>query len=68
MGINAQLSCASEKYKATRAMIKHNFDIKSNDVCHDIMERDCLKLPSVDLYTAGPPWQSFSVEGKRVSA
>ena len=55
LGIDAQLVCASEKDKATRAMLKLYFDIETTQVPHDIMERDDSVLPLVDLYTAGPP-------------
>ena len=46
-----------------RDMLKHNFDIETTQVSHDIMERDDSTLPHVGLYTAGPPCQSFSGEG-----
>ena len=65
LGIDAQLVFASVKDKATGAITKHTFDIKSSKASYDIMERDDSTLPCVDLYTAGPPCQSFSSEEKR---
>ena len=49
LGIDAQSSFAFEKDKATRSMRKHNFDIETTQVSHDIMERDDSTLPLVDL-------------------
>ena len=66
-GINAQLVFASEKDKATRSMLKHNFNIETTQVSHDIMERDNSTLPLVEVCTAGPPCQSMSLEGERGS-
>jgi len=54
LGTDAQLAVASEKDKATRAMLTHNVDIKPSQVSHDSMERDDSTLPHVVLYTAGP--------------
>ena len=62
LGIDAQLVFASVKDKATGAITKHTFDIKSSKASYDIMERDDSTLPCVDLYTARPPCQSFSLE------
>ena len=59
LGIDAQLVFASEKVKATPCVLKHNFDIETTQVPRDIMQRDDSTLPHVDLYTAGPPCQSF---------
>ena len=58
LGIDAQLVFASEKCKATHAMLKHKLDIETTQVSHDIMERDDSTLPRVDLYTIGAPCQS----------
>ena len=59
LGMDAQLVFASEKDKAARSMLSQNFSIETTQVSHDIMQRDDSTLPHVDLYTAGPPCQSF---------
>ena len=64
MRVRADLIFASEKDALTRAMTKRNFPIDRGGMCPDIMGRDDATLPSVDLYTAGPPCQSFSTAGK----
>ena len=53
---------ASEKDKLTRRVLQGNFD-DIGTVDSDIFDRDDSRLPSVDLYTAGPPCQSFSSAG-----
>ena len=63
LGVRPDLIFASEKDKATRAMTKHNFPIAHGGMCPDIMGRDDTTLAAVDLYTAGPPCQSFSTAG-----
>lgn len=45
-------------------MTKHNFPIAHGGMCPDIMSRDDTTLAAVDIYTAGPPCQSYSVAGK----
>ena len=45
-------------------MTKHNFPIAPGGMCPDIMSRDDATLAAVDIYTAGPPCQSFSLAGK----
>lgn len=53
---------ASEKEPATRKLLRHNFKVKH--LAKDIFARDDASLPTgVDLYTAGPPCQSFSAAG-----
>ncbi len=52
---------ASEKDTKTRLMLMHNFKI--GKLFPDIFERDDSHLPPLDLYTAGPPCQSFSADG-----
>ena len=59
------MSLPPRKDKAMRDMRKRSFDIKTTQVSHDIIERDDSTLPLVDLYTAGPPCQPFSLEGQR---
>ena len=65
LGVRPDLIFASENDKATRAMTKHNFPIAPGGMCPDIMSRDDATLPAVDIYTAGPPCQSFSIAGKK---
>ena len=62
LGARPDLVFATEKDKATRAMIKHNFPIARGVMCSDITTRDDATLPAVDLYTAGPPCQSFRLQ------
>ena len=64
LGVRPDLIFAPEKEKATRAMTKHNFPIAPGGMCPDIMSRDGATLAAVDIYTAGPPCQSFSLAGK----
>ena len=65
LGVRPDLIFASENDKATRAMTKHNFPIAPGGMCPDIMSRDDATLPAVDIYTAGPPCQPFSLAGKQ---
>ena len=64
MGARPDLTFGSEIDARARAMTKHNFPIAKGGMCPDIMGRDDTTLPAVDLYTAGPPCQSFSAAGK----
>ena len=52
---------ASEKDQWTRCVLRHNF--KVGTLFNDIFCRGDAHLPDVDLYTAGPPCQPFSVAG-----
>ena len=65
LGVRPDLIFASENDKATRVMTKHNFPIARGGMCPDIMGRDDATLAAVDIYTAGPPCQSFSIAGKQ---
>ena len=65
LGVRPDLIFASENDKATRAMTKHNFRIARGGMCPDIMGRDGATLAAVDIYTAGPPCQSWSSAGKK---
>lgn len=63
----------SEIDERTLSVIKENFNLNGTSVCKDVMTRDDEKLNSelkqtmgvVDLYSAGPPCQSFSHAGKK---
>ena len=66
LNVKPELEYASEKDRATRAMLVNNFEISTSRFYGNIQDRDHTELPSVDLYTAGPPCQSFSAEGKNL--
>ena len=65
LGVRPDLIFASENDKVTRAVTKHNFPIAPGGMCPDIMSRNDATLAAVDIYTAGPPCQSFSLAGKQ---
>ena len=65
LGVRPDLIFASENDKVTRAVAKHNFPIAPGGMRPDIMSRDDATLAAVDIYTAGPPCQSFSIAGKQ---
>eukprot|EP00812_Abedinium_dasypus_P003486 NODE_142_length_1966_cov_2.389325.p1 GENE.NODE_142_length_1966_cov_2.389325~~NODE_142_length_1966_cov_2.389325.p1 ORF type:complete len:322 (-),score=44.43 NODE_142_length_1966_cov_2.389325:846-1811(-) len=52
---------ASEKSPWMRSLLRDNFNV--GILFNDIFCRDDAHLPDVDLYTAGPPCQPFSVAG-----
>jgi DNA-cytosine methyltransferase len=66
-GLDHKTVFLSERDPRAMSIISTNFDMTGVSVCSDVMSRDddALKtLGKVDLYTAGPPCQSFSNNGK----
>jgi len=64
LGLNPTEEFLSEKDPATLKVLTRNFS--ANHVCADLFERDdrLVARGSVDIYTAGPPCQTFSQAGK----
>ena len=54
---------ASDVCPQVRAMLLANFSIEKQSLFSDIRTRK--QHPKVHIYTAGPPCQSFSKQGKR---
>lgn len=63
LGIEFKEVFASEKDAATRHVLEFNF--QCGKTYTDVVARDHAMTPAVDLYTAGPPCQSFSTQGQR---
>ena len=61
LGLHVVDEFASELDDKARLVIEHNFNV--NRMSANIFQRDDGRLPSIDLYTAGAPCQSFSTEG-----
>ena len=67
LGFNVVSVFASEIDTKTRAVLVNNFDV--GDIYGDICVRDDSRLSGqVDLYTAGPPCQPFSSDGRHGDA
>ena len=59
----------SEVDPQAMSAIKLNFNLDGATICNDVMNRqddDLRDVGPVDLYTAGPPCQSFSKNGKHL--
>lgn len=63
LGLDFEEKFASEKDVATRTVLKHNFGLTDHQIYDDVCCRNNAKAPSVDVYTAGFPCQSYSSEG-----
>ena len=65
LGVKVKAVFTTEQDEVVRMLYRHLHD-KKERIDHDVCSAALPARPAVDLYIAGPPCQSWSVQGKRM--